>query len=168
MIVLRLTPSQKIFFQMAPGGRCSSFFPLSFVSTKYQEIISGTIVEEEKKATVSINYQTNQPEWNCAPVLQVQQAKGAKVRSFVLFFVCLFVCSLVLLVCVLWFVLSRRKPILLSIPGSHPDSFPNTDPFGFASAQYFLPMTHMLGIAIASVFVGTHSDKFGRRPIFLI
>eukprot|EP00957_Ditylum_brightwellii_P191412 14572920-Ditylum_brightwellii.AAC.1 len=45
----------------------------------------------------------------------------------------------------------------------HPDAFPNTKPFDFNSATYFIPMCSMLGIAIASTFVGKLSDHVGRK-----
>ena len=51
--------------------------------------------------------------------------------------------------------------------GSTPDSFDSTAPFGFSGATYFLPMTAMLGAAITSSFVGTLSDRIGRRPCML-
>lgn len=53
-------------------------------------------------------------------------------------------------------------------PGAHPDSFESTEPFGFNSATYFLPMCTLIGVAIASVFIGTLSDKFGRKILLLI
>ena len=33
------------------------------------------------------------------------------------------------------------------------ESFPNTSPFGFNSATYFLPMCTLIGVAIASIFI---------------
>ena len=57
---------------------------------------------------------------------------------------------------------------IMSTPGAHPDdSFDNTDPFAFNSATYFLPMTTLLGVAISSVFIGTISDKIGRKKVIL-
>lgn len=48
------------------------------------------------------------------------------------------------------------------------DSFPSTAPFEFSSAQYFLPMTAMVGTGIAATFVGSLSDRIGRRPVMLV
>jgi MFS family permease len=50
--------------------------------------------------------------------------------------------------------------------GASPDSFPSTEPFGFNSATYFLPLC--IGVAIASVFIGTLSDKYGRKPLLVV
>lgn len=63
-------------------------------------------------------------------------------------------------------ILTPNYPFL-SIPNSHPDSFPSTAPFGFTAATYFLPMTAMLGSALTSAFIGGWSDKYGRRPFLL-
>lgn len=49
--------------------------------------------------------------------------------------------------------------------GLHEDSFPDTDPFDFNSATYFLPMMSLLGVAISSIFLGKLSDKLGRKRI---
>lgn len=57
---------------------------------------------------------------------------------------------------------------IMCMPGAHPDSFPSTEPFGFNSATYFLPLCTLIGVAIASVFIGTLSDKYGRKPLLLI
>mmetsp|Transcript_7928 Transcript_7928/g.12223 ORF Transcript_7928/g.12223 Transcript_7928/m.12223 type:complete len:171 (+) Transcript_7928:275-787(+) len=56
----------------------------------------------------------------------------------------------------------------LARAGSHPDSFDNTDPFGFSAATYFLPMTALFGAAITSAFIGGLSDRVGRRPCLLV
>jgi MFS family permease len=48
------------------------------------------------------------------------------------------------------------------------DSFESTGPFDFGAAQYFVPMTSLLGSAIAATFVGGLSDKIGRRPVMLV
>ena len=64
-------------------------------------------------------------------------------------------------------VLQPNFPFLV-IPGATPDSFPNTDPFGFSAATYFLPMTTLFGTAITSAIVGSLSDKIGRRPCVLV
>ena len=52
--------------------------------------------------------------------------------------------------------------------GATDDSFDSTSPFGFSAATYFLPMTAMLGAAITSAFIGSLSDRIGRRPCMLI
>jgi MFS family permease len=57
---------------------------------------------------------------------------------------------------------------IMASPGLNPDSFPDTDPFNFNSATYFLPMMSLLGVAIASLFLGTLSDRAGRKRIMLI
>ena len=51
--------------------------------------------------------------------------------------------------------------------GEHPDSFPSTEPFGFNSATYFIPMCSLLGVAISSTLVGKLSDKVGRKQPLL-
>mmetsp|Transcript_12678 Transcript_12678/g.19525 ORF Transcript_12678/g.19525 Transcript_12678/m.19525 type:complete len:697 (-) Transcript_12678:108-2198(-) len=48
------------------------------------------------------------------------------------------------------------------------ESFPNTSPFGFNSATYFLPMCTLIGVAIASIFIGTLSDRLGRKILMLV
>jgi hypothetical protein len=50
---------------------------------------------------------------------------------------------------------------LMALPGSHPDSFPSTAPFQFSAATYFIPLTGLLGMAIAGVFAGKISDRVG-------
>lgn len=52
--------------------------------------------------------------------------------------------------------------------GYHKDSFPDTGPFDFTASQYFIPMTAGLGSAVASLFFGQLSDKFGRKICLLI
>ena len=64
-------------------------------------------------------------------------------------------------------LLTPNYPIMV-YPGASPESFPNTDPFDFNSATYFIPMMAQLGIAIAGIFVGKISDKVGRKPVFLV
>ena len=64
-------------------------------------------------------------------------------------------------------ILAPNYPFLV-IPENHPDSFPSTDPFGFIGATYFLPMAGLLAVALVSPFVGSISDKYGRRPVLLI
>mmetsp|Transcript_14891 Transcript_14891/g.41144 ORF Transcript_14891/g.41144 Transcript_14891/m.41144 type:complete len:706 (-) Transcript_14891:285-2402(-) len=57
---------------------------------------------------------------------------------------------------------------IMCSPGADPDSFDDTDPFDFNSATYFLPLCSLLGVAIASIFTGTWSDKYGRKRIIQI
>jgi MFS family permease len=57
---------------------------------------------------------------------------------------------------------------IMCAPGAHPDSFPSTEPFGFNSATYFLPMCTLVGVAIASIFIGTLSDRYGRKSLLRI
>uniref|UniRef100_A0A6T7JU88 Major facilitator superfamily (MFS) profile domain-containing protein n=1 Tax=Attheya septentrionalis TaxID=420275 RepID=A0A6T7JU88_9STRA len=56
----------------------------------------------------------------------------------------------------------------MATPNAHPDSFESTSPFDFSAATYFIPMTALLGVGIASVIIGTISDKVGRRPCVLV
>lgn len=56
----------------------------------------------------------------------------------------------------------------MAIPGAHPDSFRNTEPFGQSAATYFLAMTALLGAAIGSTFIGKFSDTFGRKRSILL
>ena len=53
-------------------------------------------------------------------------------------------------------------------PGAPDDSFPSTAPFGFSAATYFVPMTALLGVAIASLVIGKLSDLKGRKPCILL
>lgn len=57
-------------------------------------------------------------------------------------------------------------PIMV-MPGAHPDSFPDTGGLGFSGATYMVPMSALLGVAIASVVIGRISDKVGRKPCIL-
>mmetsp|Transcript_1212 Transcript_1212/g.2317 ORF Transcript_1212/g.2317 Transcript_1212/m.2317 type:complete len:705 (-) Transcript_1212:1035-3149(-) len=57
---------------------------------------------------------------------------------------------------------------IMCTPGAHEDSFDSTEPFGFNSATYFLPMTTLIGVAISSVFIGKLSDRYGRKILLLI
>ena len=63
-------------------------------------------------------------------------------------------------------VLNPNYPIMVT-PGAHPDSFPDTKPFAFNSATYFLPLSSLFGVAIASIFVGRMSDRIGRKKVLL-
>ena len=54
---------------------------------------------------------------------------------------------------------------IMATPGASDDSFDNTDPFDFNSATYFMPLCSLLGVAIASIFTGQFSDKYGRKRI---
>lgn len=63
-------------------------------------------------------------------------------------------------------VLGPNYAIMVS-PDSHPDSFPSTAPFDFATANYFIPMVAMIGTTIANLFVPHISDKIGRRTVCL-
>jgi len=56
---------------------------------------------------------------------------------------------------------------IMCSPGASDDSFESTEPFGFNSATYFLPMCTLIGVAIASIFIGTLSDRFGRKILLL-
>ncbi len=64
-------------------------------------------------------------------------------------------------------VLNPNYPFMV-IPDNHPDSFPNTDPFGFIGATYFLPLSGLLAVSLVSAFAGSLSDKYGRRPVLLV
>eukprot|EP00934_Nitzschia_sp_Nitz4_P006897 Nitzschia sp. Nitz4//scaffold25_size161228//144463//149493//NITZ4_002455-RA/size161228-augustus-gene-0.119-mRNA-1//1//CDS//3329544661//6887//frame0 len=63
-------------------------------------------------------------------------------------------------------LLTPNYPIMVT-QGAHPDSFPDTEPFDFNSATYFLPMCSLLGVAATSVFVGKISDKIGRKKVLI-
>ena len=66
-------------------------------------------------------------------------------------------------------ILQPNYPIMV-IPedqGGDEDSFPSTSPFDFNSATYFLPMSALLGVAIASLVMGNISDRIGRKPCIL-
>ena len=54
------------------------------------------------------------------------------------------------------------------VPEAHDDSFDSTEPFGFNSATYFLPLSTLIGVALASTFIGKLSDKHGRKILLLI
>ncbi|KAL7458690.1 hypothetical protein ACHAWC_010328 [Mediolabrus comicus] len=58
-------------------------------------------------------------------------------------------------------------PIMV-LPGAHVDSFPDTGGLGFSAATYMVPMSALLGVAIASMFIGMASDKVGRKPCMLL
>jgi MFS family permease len=58
-------------------------------------------------------------------------------------------------------------PIMV-LPGAHQDSFPDTGGLGFSAATYMVPMSALLGVAIASMFIGMASDKVGRKPCMLL
>lgn len=58
-------------------------------------------------------------------------------------------------------------PIMV-LPGAHRDSFPDTGGLGFSAATYMVPMSALLGVAIASMFIGMASDKVGRKPCILL
>lgn len=57
---------------------------------------------------------------------------------------------------------------IMAIPGAHPDSFDDTEPFDFNSATYFMPLCSLMGVAIASIFTGQISDKVGRKKVMLV
>lgn len=58
-------------------------------------------------------------------------------------------------------------PIMV-MPGAHKDSFPDTGGLGFSGATYMVPMSALLGVAIASMVIGRASDKIGRKPCILL
>mmetsp|Transcript_14728 Transcript_14728/g.17935 ORF Transcript_14728/g.17935 Transcript_14728/m.17935 type:complete len:658 (-) Transcript_14728:262-2235(-) len=68
--------------------------------------------------------------------------------------------------CVNGMILQPNYAIMVD-PNAHEESFPSTNPFDFSSATYFIPMTSLLGTAIASSITGTLSDKLGRKPVIL-
>mmetsp|Transcript_16021 Transcript_16021/g.36967 ORF Transcript_16021/g.36967 Transcript_16021/m.36967 type:complete len:699 (-) Transcript_16021:138-2234(-) len=57
---------------------------------------------------------------------------------------------------------------IMCTPGASSDSFPDTEPFGFNSATYFLPMCTLIGVALSSIFIGGLSDKLGRKILLLV
>lgn len=64
-------------------------------------------------------------------------------------------------------ILEPNYPFMTQ-PGVHKDSFPDTDPFGFSAATYFIPMTAMLGGAFTCAFAGSLSDRIGRKSVLLV
>jgi MFS family permease len=64
-------------------------------------------------------------------------------------------------------MLNPNYPIMVT-QDAHPDSFPDTEPFDFNSATYFLPMCSLLGVAIASIFLGQVSDRVGRKKVLIV
>jgi len=64
-------------------------------------------------------------------------------------------------------ILQPNYPFMVQA-GTYPDSFDSIAPLEFTAANYFLPMTSMLGTAIASILVGYLSDKQGRKQWILI
>lgn len=64
-------------------------------------------------------------------------------------------------------MLNPNFPIMAT-PDAHPDSFPDTEPFDFNSATYFIPLSTLIGVAISSVFIGQISDRIGRKRVLWI
>ena len=50
----------------------------------------------------------------------------------------------------------------------NPGSFPDTEPFGFNSATYFLPFCTLIGDGIAGIFIGALSDRLGTRKTLML
>ena len=50
----------------------------------------------------------------------------------------------------------------------NPASFPDTEPFGFNSATYFLPFCTLIGDGIAGIFIGALSDRLGTRKTIML
>lgn len=50
----------------------------------------------------------------------------------------------------------------------NPGSFPDTEPFGFNSATYFLPFCTQIGNAISNIFIGALSDRLGTRKTIML
>ncbi|KAL7496626.1 hypothetical protein ACHAWT_004791 [Skeletonema menzelii] len=65
-------------------------------------------------------------------------------------------------------MLNPNFAIMCNPYSGNPESFPDTEPFGFNSATYFLPMCTLVGVAIASIFIGTLSDRLGRKILMLV
>lgn len=64
-------------------------------------------------------------------------------------------------------ILTPNYPLMVT-PDAHDDSFSSTAPFGVNSATYFIPMCTLLGVAISSIFLGSWSDKVGRKRVLMI
>ena len=64
-------------------------------------------------------------------------------------------------------MLNPNFAIMCNPLSGNAESFPTTSPFGFNSATYFLPMCTLVGVALASIFVGTLSDRLGRKILML-
>ena len=60
-------------------------------------------------------------------------------------------------------ILQPNYPFMVT-PNAYPDSFPSTEPFDYSSAVTFLMMMAKLGAAVASLGIGSLSDKVGRKP----
>ena len=65
-------------------------------------------------------------------------------------------------------MLNPNFAIMCNPNSGYEDSFESTEPFGFNSATYFLPMCTLIGVAISSVFIGKLSDRYGRKPLLLL
>lgn len=59
-----------------------------------------------------------------------------------------------------------NHPIMV-MPGAYKDSFPDTGGLGFSGATYMVPMSALLGVAIASMVIVRAWDKVGRKPCIL-
>lgn len=57
---------------------------------------------------------------------------------------------------------------LMVTPEVHPESFPNTKPFGINAAMYMIQGLALVGLVISSFLFGYLSDKIGPRPAFLV
>jgi len=65
-------------------------------------------------------------------------------------------------------MLNPNFAIMCNPYSGNPASFESTSPFGFNSATYFIPMCTLIGVAIASIFIGTMSDRLGRKSLMLV
>jgi len=59
-----------------------------------------------------------------------------------------------------------NHPIMV-MQGAYKDSFPDTGGLGFSGATYMVPMSALLGVAIASMVIVRAWDKVGRKPCIL-
>lgn len=69
------------------------------------------------------------------------------------------------------FILNPNFPLMVTPadnPDQHQDAFESTAPLDFAAANYMMPLSSYVGIAISSIVIGRLSDHYGRRPGILL
>jgi hypothetical protein len=80
--------------------------------------------------------------------------------------------SIAMLFCVFCSIISQAScdgaNIPMMVSPQHPQSFPSTEPFGFASAQYVLLGAKKVGVVISNLIFGYLSGNIGCRMSLLI